>query len=61
MARTPIPDLIQFLVPFDQKVQETALSLRAFVLDNYLGGYAFCPGIWKNTEGNPVVWLAKQH
>lgn len=35
MARAPIPDLIQFFIPFDPKVQETALSLRAFVLDNF--------------------------
>jgi len=35
MARAPIPELIQFFIPFDPKVQETALSLRAFVLDNY--------------------------
>lgn len=35
MARAPIPELIQFFIPFDPKVQETALLLRAFVLDNF--------------------------
>lgn len=33
MAREPLTDLLKFLKPFDKKVQEIALKLRAFVLD----------------------------
>lgn len=35
MAREPLTDLLTFLEPFDQGVQEIALKLRAFVLDTY--------------------------
>jgi len=33
MAREPLTDLLKFLKPFDEEVQEIALKLREFVLD----------------------------
>ncbi len=35
MARKPLPDLLQFLKPYNTEVQQTALKLRDFVLDLY--------------------------
>jgi hypothetical protein len=35
MSRTPLPELLQFLKPFDKKVQETALLLRDAVLSSF--------------------------
>lgn len=35
MARKPLPDLLKFLKSFHKEVQETALKLRAFVLDTF--------------------------
>ena len=35
MSRKPIPELLQFLLPFNTRVQETALLLRDFVLSAF--------------------------